>query len=153
MSVRVVLAALAVTTTVGASLLVSGVPVTAEQAPAAATAPAQPAGRVFEIRTYVASSGKLEALKTRFRDHTIRIFNRHNMTSIAYWQPADGSGANNTLTYILAHDSREAAAKNWAAFNADPEWVRIRNESNAGGNIVARVDSYFANPSDFSPIK
>lgn len=143
---RVVLAALTLMVIVGLSLRSTVTPVSAEQAPAATT-------RVFEIRTYVASAGKLDALKARFRDHTIRIFNRHNMTSIAYWQPVDGPGANSTLTYILAHESREAAAKNWAAFNADPEWVKVRTESNAAGNLVARVDSYFANPSDFSPIK
>jgi hypothetical protein len=154
MSFRVALAALAVTSAVGLTTVLTGVPVAAQQAPAApAAAPVQASGRVFEIRTYIASAGKLDALKARFRDHTIRIFNRHNMTSIAYWQPADGSGASNTLIYILAHESREAAAKNWAAFNADPEWVKIRTESNANGNLVARVDSYFANPSDFSPIK
>lgn len=141
---RVVLAALALMVVAGLSVRSTVVPVSAEQAPAT---------RVFEVRTYVASSGKLDALKARFRDHTIRIFNRHNMTSIAYWQPADGPGANSTLTYILAHESREAAAKNWAAFNADPEWVKVRAASNVDGNIVARVDSYFANPADFSPIK
>lgn len=147
--VRLALAALALTAAVGLSVHAAVVPVSAQQAPAATA----PSTRVFEIRTYIASAGKLDALKARFRDHTIRIFTRHNMTSVAYWQPADGSGATNTITYVLAHESREAAQKSWAAFNADPEWVKIREASNANGNLVARVDSYFANPTDFSPIK
>src|SRR5438067_13580546 len=41
--------------------------------------------RVFEMRTYICFPGKLETLKTRFRDHTIRIFKKHGMESIGYW--------------------------------------------------------------------
>jgi hypothetical protein len=110
-------------------------------------------GPVFEVRTYVASAGKFDALKARFRDHVLRLFERHGMKSVVYWSPADAPGATTTLTYILQHASREAAAKSWAAFNADPEWMKIRTESNANGNLVARVESYFATPADFSPIK
>src|SRR3954467_922661 len=82
--------------------------------------------RVFEIRTYTTPPGKLEALKSRFRDHTIQIFNRHGMTSIAYWVPQDAPTRENTLVYVLAPRSREAAAKNWAEFRADPEWVKAK---------------------------
>lgn len=142
---RVLLTALVLTASVGLSYRATVTTMSAQQS--------APASRVFEVRTYVASAGKLDALKARFRDHTISFFNQHGMTSIAYWQPADGPGANSTLIYILAHESREAAQKNWAAFNADPGWVKVRNESNADGNLVAKVESYFANPSDFSPIK
>lgn len=112
------------------------------------------ADRVFEVRTYVASAGRFDALKSRFRDHTIRFFNKYNMTGVGYWTPVAGTpGAGNTIVYILAHESREAAAKNWAAFNADPEWMKVRTESMVGGNPVARADSYFLEPVDFSPIK
>lgn len=144
MSVRaIVLALLALVAAAGYSAHI--VPVSAQQAAAA--------GPVFEVRTYVASAGKLEELKTRFRDHTIRIFDRHDMKSVAYWTPVDGPGATTTLTYVLMHPSREAAQQNWAAFNQDPEWVKVRTASNANGNLVARVDSYFATPADFSPVK
>ncbi|MEO8481689.1 MAG: NIPSNAP family protein [Acidobacteriota bacterium] len=114
---------------------------------------ASAADRVFEMRTYTASAGKFENVKTRFRDHTIRIFNRHGMESIGYWTPADAPGAGTTLVYIIAHASREQAVKNWAAFNADPEWVKVRADSNVDGNIVAKAESVFLNPVDFSPIK
>jgi hypothetical protein len=144
MSIRARLAvavfALAVTT----GVTINTAPVFAQQAPATA------AGPVFEIRTYIASAGKFEDLQTRFRDHTVRIFARHGMKSIAYWVPTD---QRNTLVYILQHDSREAAARNWKAFLSDPEWVKVAAASNVGGNIVARVDSYFATAADYSPIK
>ncbi len=109
--------------------------------------------RVYELRTYTCHPGKLEALKTRFRDHTIRIFNRFHMESIGYWIPTDPEKSKTTLIYILAHPSREEADKNWAAFRADPEWVKVRTESEAAGPIVQRVDSVYMNPADFSKLK
>lgn len=111
------------------------------------------ANRVFEVRTYTAPPGKLEALQKRFRDHTIRIFNKHDMTSVAYFTPQDAPLADNTIIYVLAHPSREDAKKNWAAFNADPEWVKVKADSEKDGRIVEKVVSVFADPTDFSPIK
>src|SRR6185503_12314791 len=77
--------------------------------------------RVFEIRTYTTPPGKLEALKTRFRDHTIKVFNKYDMKSVGYWVPQDAPLKENTLFYVLSHESREAAAKSWASFRADPD--------------------------------
>ena len=109
--------------------------------------------RVFELRTYTCHEGKLEALKARFRDHTIAIFKRHNMESVGYWIPQDPERSKNTLIYILVHHSREAADKNWAAFRADPEWVKAKADSEAAGPIVQKVDSVFMSPADFSGLK
>jgi len=109
--------------------------------------------KVYELRTYTCEPGKLEALKARFRDHTIRIFNKHGMESIGYWVPQDPERSKNTLIYVLAHPSREAATKNWADFQADPEWVKVRNESEASGKIVQKVDSVFMDPTEFSKLK
>jgi hypothetical protein len=109
--------------------------------------------RVYELRTYTCNEGKLDALKARFRDHTIQIFNRHGLVSIGYWVPSDPARSKTTLIYILAHPSREAAEKNWAAFHADPEWKKVSAESDAGGKIVSKVESVFMDPADFSPLK
>ncbi len=114
---------------------------------------AQNSGRVFELRTYTCNEGKLPDLEKRFRDHTIAIFQRHDMVSIGYWIPEDAPRSGNTLIYILAHPSREQAKANWAAFNADPEWQKVRAESEANGKIVNHVDSVFMEPTDFSPLK
>lgn len=109
--------------------------------------------RVFEIRTYTAQPGKLAALVKRFRDHTTKIFEKHGMTNIGYWVPTDEPRSKNTLIYILAHPSREAAEKNWKEFHADPEWLRVQKESEANGKLLIKVESVFANPTDFSAIK
>ena len=110
------------------------------------------ADRVFEMRTYTCFPGKLEALKTRFRDHTIRIFKTHGMESIGYWVPQD-ERKETTLIYIIAHKSREAADQNWKDFGADPEWKKVSADSEANGKIVEKVISVYMDPADFSQIK
>jgi NIPSNAP len=111
------------------------------------------ADRVFELRTYTTPPGKLDALKARFRDHTIKLFDKNGMTSIGYWVPLDKPLGDNTLIYVLAHPSREAATKNWAAFRADPDWVKAKAESEKDGPLTTKVESVFLSPADFSAIK
>ncbi len=114
---------------------------------------AQSSTRVFELRTYTTPEGKLDPLLARFRGHTMVLFEKHNMVNVGYWVPQDPPRSHNTLIYMLAHHSREDAARNWAAFNADPEWQRVRTESEAAGPLVTHVDSVFLNPTDFSPLQ
>ena len=109
--------------------------------------------RVFELRTYTAPDGKLEDLHKRFRDHTMRIFKNHNMTNVAYFRPQDAPLSQNTLIYLISHPSREAAKANWAAFQQDPEWQKVANESQKNGKIVAKVESVFLDATDYSPMK
>ncbi len=110
-------------------------------------------GRIFEIRTYTTEKGKLPVLLARFRDHTTRLFEKHGMTNIGYWTPTDEPRSQNTLIYILAHESRAAAEKSWKDFHADPDWQRVQKESEAAGKIVNHVESVFAEATDFSAIR
>ena len=109
--------------------------------------------RVFEMRTYTTHPGKLEALNARFRDHTVKLFEKHGITNVGYWVPMDGEKAQNTLIYVLAHKSKDAAAASWKAFGADPEWKTAREESEKGGKIVQKVESVFMKPVDYSAMK
>ena len=120
---------------------------------AASVAHAQNSGKVYEMRTYTTPDGKLPNLQARFRDHTIRIFNKHGMTSVGYWVPQDAPAKDNTLIYIISHESRDAAKKNWAAFQADPEWKKVSAESQVDGPILAKVVSVFMDATDYSPMK
>lgn len=106
---------------------------------------------VFELRVYHTYDGKLDDLMARFRNHTITIFNRHGMESVAYWAPLDDPLKGRTLFYILKHPSREAATANWAAFRDDPEWKQVSAASEANGKLVEKVDSTFLKLTDFSP--
>jgi hypothetical protein len=123
--------------------------------PAAAPTPAQEAvaERIFEMRTYTTHEGRLDALQRRFRDHTTRLFEKHGMTNVGYWVPQDPARSHNTLIYILAHPSREAAQRSWSAFVNDPEWQRARAESEADGAIVQRIESVFLDATDYSPLR
>jgi len=108
-------------------------------------------GPVYELRIYHANEGKLDALLARFRDHTVGIFNRHGLKSVAYWTPTDERMKGKTLIYILKHPSREAAAANWKSFHDDPEWVKVSTASEVNGKLVEKVDSTYMTLTDFSP--
>ena len=105
--------------------------------------------RCYELRTYYAAPGKLEALNARFRNHTTRIFEKHGMANIGYWMPTDNP--DNKLIYLLAFPDREAARQSWKEFDADPEWQKAAKESEANGKLVAKVESVFLNATDYSP--
>jgi len=107
---------------------------------------------VYELRTYTATPGNLDKLLARFRDHTLRIFEKHGMKNIGYSVPTDqADGAGEKLVYLIAHASREAAKQSWKNFSADPEWKEVSAKSQIAGKIVAKVESVFLTPTDFSP--
>jgi hypothetical protein len=112
-----------------------------------------PAGKVFEIRTYHTLPGRLDALNKRFREHTLKIFEKHGMTNVGYWVPQDSPARESTLIYVISHASREAAKANWAAFLADPEWQKVAADSQVDGKIIDRIESVFVDATDYSPIK
>jgi hypothetical protein len=109
--------------------------------------------RVFELRTYHAAPGKMDALNARFRDHTNALFKKHGMEIIGFWQPTDPNEADKKLIYILAFPSKEAAEKSWKAFREDPEWIKAKEASEKDGKLVDKVDSVYMKPTDYSPIK
>lgn len=109
--------------------------------------------RSFELRTYVAAPGKLDALLTRFRDHTTALFEKHGITNIGYWVATDAEGKpTETLIYLVAHASREAAKESWAAFQADPDWLSVREASEVDGRLTESVSSVYLEPTDFSEL-
>ena len=105
--------------------------------------------RVYEMRIYYAAPGKLDDLNKRFRDHTVKLFEKHGMENIGYWMPIDNT--NNALYYVLAYPNREAREKSWKAFMADPDWKAAYQASHANGPLVAKAESHFMEATDFSP--
>ncbi len=117
----------------------------------AADAPA--AGKVYELRVYHANPGKLDALHARFRDHTCKLFKKHGMEVVGFWTPTEGDGAKNTLYYILAFPSVEAQKKSWQEFRSDPEWIKVKADSEKVGVLVNKVDSTNLKATDYSPLR
>jgi hypothetical protein len=108
---------------------------------------------VYELRTYTTHPGRLEALHNRFKNHTIKIFEKHGMKNLYYWIPADSPKKSNTLVYVLQHKSRAAAEASWKAFREDPEWVKVKNASEKDGPIVEKVEAVFLDIAPYSPLK
>jgi hypothetical protein len=109
--------------------------------------------RTFELRTYTAAEGKLEALHARFREHTIGLFRKHGMEVIGFWTPVGDKAAPNTLVYLLAYPSVQAREASWKAFIDDPEWKRVYAESQKDGSLVSKVESTMLAPTDYSAMK
>jgi hypothetical protein len=111
-----------------------------------------PQAALYELRIYHANPGKLHALNARFREHTLKLFEKHGMRNVAYWieQPSAESPEGKVI-YVLAFPSREARDASWRSFVADPEWQAVAAASEAGGKLVARVDSTFMSLADYSP--
>jgi hypothetical protein len=116
---------------------------------ASITALAETDTRVFEMRTYHAAPGKLDDLNTRFRNHTVQLFEKHGITNIGYWTPIENT--DNLLIYVLAYPSREARDSSWKEFQADEDWKKARTESEVNGKLVTKVDQLFLSATDFSP--
>jgi hypothetical protein len=112
-------------------------------------AAAEKDSRVYEMRTYYAAPGKLDALHARFRDHTCKLFEKHGMTNIGYWVPIENP--ENKLIYLLAYPSREARAASWKTFMADPDWKKAYKDSEANGRLVTKVEQLFLTATDYSP--
>src|SRR5882672_6914476 len=106
--------------------------------------------RFFELRTYYAAPGKLDDLLARFRDHTVKLFEKHGMVNIGYWVPLTNS--DNKLIYIMAYPSREAREKSWKEFSNDPDWKTVQKASEANGKLVNKADSVFLSATDYSSL-
>jgi hypothetical protein len=138
---------------VPATLLVAGAVVGAGLLHVRDARAAAGGGKVFEIRTYYTHPGKLDALNARFRDNTIRLFEKHHIKSVGYWVPTDDPRAGTELVYIISHESRDQAKKNWDAFRADPEVRQVMQASEVNGKIVSKVESVYLEATDYSPLK
>lgn len=108
--------------------------------------------RVYELRTYTTLPGRLPALHKRFAEHTLKLFEKHGMRNETYWVPTDSARKDNTLIYIVSHSSQDAADKSWKEFATDPEWIKVRNASEADGAILAKSpERVFMKRTGYSP--
>ena len=116
-------------------------------------AEAQAMNQVYELRTYTAEEGQLPTLSARFGGGETALFEKHGMTGVGYWVPADEPDSQNTLIYMLAHPSREAAQEAWRNFGSDAEWQSVAEESRRDGRLIVGLESVFLEATDFSPMR
>jgi len=106
---------------------------------------------VYELRVYHLNEGKLPLILDRFRTKERSIFARCGMHEVAFWVPVEGDIPANTLVYLMRHKSLEAAHASWKMFSADPEWVKVKAETEKDGTFVVKHDITFLKLTDFSP--
>lgn len=111
------------------------------------------AGKVFEWRTYKANPGKLDALNARFRDHTCKLFKKHGIEIVGFWMPTEGEDAKDMLYYLVTFPSVEAQKQAWKSFFDDPEWKKIKADSEKDGVLVKEMSGMILKATDYSPMK
>ncbi|MEO2090072.1 MAG: NIPSNAP family protein [Gemmataceae bacterium] len=103
---------------------------------------------LYELRIYTAEKGKLDALNARFRDHTLKLFEKHGIKNIGYWVPTTGE---EKLYYIIAHKDKAARDASFKSFGGDPDWQKAAKESEKDGRLVKGIETIFLTATDYSP--
>jgi hypothetical protein len=112
----------------------------------------RPSG-IFQLRTYHLLPGRLDAIQTRFRDHTQALFEKQGLSNYPYWLTVEKDGVQPKLVYFIGHQSKEEFNAAFGRFVADPEWIKVRDASEASGKIVEKIDALFYTALPFSPMK
>jgi len=106
---------------------------------------------IYELRTYWAAPGKIEALHRRFRDLTLGIFARHQMHVVAFWVPEPATPESGDLVYLMRFPDSKSKEAAWEAFRADPDWIAGKSASETEGTLVTHLTSVVLHPTDYSP--
>jgi hypothetical protein len=107
---------------------------------------------IYEWRVYEIVPGKRRQLHERFANHTVRLFKKHGMTVVGFWENFAG-GKSNTLYYMLAFKDPNHMQEAWKSFAADPEWQEVARNSEKDGPLVASITNTVFRPTDFSPLQ
>ena len=111
------------------------------------------ASQFYELRIYTAAPGKMDALHARFRDHTLRLFEKHGIKNVGYWTGAD-EAQREKLYYVVAYPDREARERMLVnGIAKDPEFLKAVAESEKGGKLTAGIESILLSPTDYSPLR
>lgn len=109
--------------------------------------------RLFEMRTYYCNPDKYPTLVKRFKDHTRKLFKKHDMENIMYFETIEKDGAQPKLLYFIAHKDANSAKASWDAFRVDPKWIKVRDASEVNGKIIEKIQSVYLKPTDYSKFK
>jgi hypothetical protein len=131
----------------------------ADQTPEAASNPtSSPAETtneplLYELRIYTAAPGKIDALHKRFRDHTLKFFEKHGIKSVGYWD-AENADGEKQLYYIVTYPDQASREKMLVkGVAADPEFLQVVKESEVDGKLTSKIESVMLSPTDYSPLQ
>lgn len=118
------------------------------------TAGAKAMGKAFELRIYHTHPDRMPALEKRFKDHTIKLLEKHGMKLVGFWKPVPApEGGDTVLIYLVEHANREAADKSWDTFRKDADWLKARADSEKDGPIVKKVEVQWWGATPYSAIR
>jgi NIPSNAP len=125
----------------------------AAAAPAAGAGAGAGAGQFFELRVYTAAPGKMDALNRRFREHSLKFFEKHGIKSVGYWTAVDEQHRGR-LYYVIAYPDRESRERMLVnGIAKDPEFLKVVAESEKDGKLTDGIESVLMTPTDYSPLK
>jgi len=107
---------------------------------------------IYELRVYHCVSGRLPDLLKRFDTITLPLWQKHRIQQAGFWTVAIGSSSQD-LYYMLKWEPLEERTQKFAAFQADPEWISARAETEKNGPIVASISNTILQPTSFSSVK
>lgn len=107
---------------------------------------------IYELRVYRCISGRLPNLLKRFETVTLNIWKKHGIKQAGFWTVLIGE-SNQDLYYMLQWDSLAEREQKWATFQADPEWIAARAETERDGAIVETISNQILVPTAFSAVK
>jgi hypothetical protein len=107
---------------------------------------------IHELRIYHCVPGRLPALHKRFETVTLKLWEKHGIRQAGFWTVAIGA-TNQDLYYLLEWESLAEREKKWATFQADPEWIAARAETERDGQLIAEITNYILQPTSYSKVK
>lgn len=106
---------------------------------------------IYEWREYEVALGKMGALHERFQNVTLRLFEKHGINVIGFWETVIGTSG--ILYYMVAYEDLAHREKAWDAFIKDPEWIKAKRESEKDGRLVKTVKNMVLKPTSYSLLK
>lgn len=107
---------------------------------------------IYELRIYHCVPGRLPALNARFEQVTLSFWDKYGIRQVGFWTTLVGP-SNQALTYLLQWESLAEREARWNAFQADPEWIARRAQSEVDGPIVERIENHFLTPTGYSALR
>jgi NIPSNAP len=107
---------------------------------------------LYELRVYRPVPGRMPKMMARFADQLLPIWREHGIHAIGFWTTLVGESSTE-LTYILRWDSLADREARWTAFQNDPSWHKVRDDSERDGPIVANISNQILEPTAFSALK
>jgi hypothetical protein len=106
---------------------------------------------IYELRVYHCMPGRLQDLLKRYETVTLGLLRKYEIEPVAFWTVVVGESSQDFI-YVLRWQSMAEREQKWSRFQADPDWIATRHETERNGPFVASLTNSFLKPTSFSPL-